>query len=45
MTLSTFHHIRQRAAQPLDRLPSGWWLAPAVIGGAAGWAALIWAVT
>lgn len=24
--------------------PSGWWVLPAVVGGIAGWAAVIWAV-
>lgn len=24
--------------------PSGWWILPAVVGGAIGWAAIIWAV-
>ncbi|NGQ90084.1 hypothetical protein G5V65_04190 [Rhodobacter sp. HX-7-19] len=26
---------------PEFRMPQGWWLVPAVLGGAAGWAALI----
>lgn len=29
---------------PEFRLPAGWWLLPAVIGGAAGWFSLITAV-
>lgn len=29
---------------PEIRLPAGWWLVPAVLGGAAGWVALITAV-
>ena len=43
MTILT-HRPTHRRANPPIRLRAGWWLLPAVIGGAAGWIALIWAV-
>ena len=43
MTILTHRLTQRRASQPI-RLRAGWWLLPAVIGGAAGWIALIWAV-
>jgi hypothetical protein len=33
-----------RTARAERVLPSGWWIVPAVVGGAVGWAVLIWAV-
>jgi len=35
---------KHAAARPASRLRAGWWLLPAIIGGAAGWVAMIWAV-
>jgi|GEM_PF-6410136 len=35
---------KHAAARTEIRFRAGWWLLPAVIGGAAGWVALIWAV-
>jgi hypothetical protein len=44
MTLAVLDRIR-RTARAERAWPSGWWLLPAMIGGAIGWAALILAVT
>ncbi len=41
--IAALHRIR-RSAHAERVWPSGWWLLPAIIGGAAGWVVLIWAV-
>lgn len=42
-TALTTHQPRIEASS--HGFPHGWWLAPALVLGPLGWAALIWAVT